>query len=102
MHEKRSLRPEPYIYRQRKRNCHWRKLVPEVRNGVVAYIFTLRCLVRASLVAQLIKNCLQCRKPVFDPWVTKSPWRREQRLPAPVFWPREFHGLYIVHEGHKE
>ena len=24
-------------------------------------------------------------------WVGKIPWRRE-RLPTPVFWPREFHG----------
>ena len=30
--------------------------------------------------------------PRFDPWVGKIPWRRE-RLPTPVFWPRE-HGLY--------
>ena len=37
--------------------------------------------------------CLQCRRPRFDPWVGKIPWRRE-RLPTPVFWPREFHGLY--------
>ena len=28
-----------------------------------------------------------------DPWVGKIPWRRE-RLPTPVFWPGEFHGLY--------
>src|SRR5574337_1254644 len=28
-----------------------------------------------------------------DPWVGKTPWRRE-RLPTPVFWPGEFHGLY--------
>ena len=28
-----------------------------------------------------------------DPWIEKSPWRRE-RLPTPVFWPGEFHGLY--------
>ena len=27
----------------------------------------------------------------FDPWVGKTPWRREQ-LPAPIFWPGEFHG----------
>ena len=27
---------------------------------------------------------LQCRKPQFDPWVRKIPWRRE-RLPTPVF-----------------
>ena len=37
--------------------------------------------------------CLQCRRPRFDPWVGKIPWRRE-RLPTPVFWPGEFHGLY--------
>ena len=29
----------------------------------------------------------------FDPWVGKIPWRRE-RLPTPVFWPGEVHGLY--------
>ena len=31
--------------------------------------------------------------PGFDPSVGKIPWRRE-RLLTPVFWPREFHGLY--------
>ena len=37
---------------------------------------------------------------MFDPWVGKIPWRRE-RLPTPVFWPGEFHGL--CHPGgHKE
>ena len=36
---------------------------------------------------------LQCGRPGFNPWVGKIPWRRE-RLPTPVFWPREFHGLY--------
>ena len=56
----------------------------------------------ASLVAQLVKN-LQCRRPGFDPWVGKIPWRRE-RLPTPVFWPGEFHGLCSVYSpwGHKE
>ena len=29
-------------------------------------------------------------KESFDPWVGKTPWRRE-RLPAPVFWPGESH-----------
>ena len=46
-----------------------------------------------SLVAQLVKNPPECRRPGFDPWVGKIPWRRE-RLPTPVFWPGEFHGLY--------
>ena len=39
--------------------------------------------------------CLQCRRPGFDPWVGKIPWRRE-RLPTPVLWPGEFHGLYSL------
>jgi len=32
-------------------------------------------------------------RPGFDSWVGKIPWGRE-RLPTPVFWPGEFHGLY--------
>ena len=36
---------------------------------------------------------LQCGRPGFNPWVGKIPWRRK-RLPTPVFWPGEFHGLY--------
>ena len=44
--------------------------------------------------------CLQCGRPGFDPWVRKIPWRRE-RPPTPVFWPREFHGLYSP-RGRKE
>ena len=40
----------------------------------------------ASPVAQLIKNppAMQRRRPGFDPWVGKIPWRRE-RLPTPAF-----------------
>ncbi|MDK7200534.1 hypothetical protein, partial [Corynebacterium amycolatum] len=45
-----------------------------------------------SLVAQLVKNLLAMQ----ETWVGKIPWRNE-RLPTPVFWPGEFHGLYIVH-----
>ena len=37
--------------------------------------------------------CLQCRRPGFDPWFGKIPWRRE-RLHTPVFWPGE---ICIVH-----
>ena len=57
-------------------------------------------LLRASLVAQLVKNHQQCEGPGFDPWVGKIPWRRE-RLLTPGFWPGEFHGLYSPW-GHKE
>ena len=63
---------------------------PELGASLIAPVFL------GSPVAQLVKNCLQCGRCGFDPWVGKIPWRRE-RLPTPVFWPGEFHGLYIVH-----
>ena len=44
---------------------------------------------RVSIVAQLVKNPLQCGIRGFDSWIVKIAWRRE-RLPTPVFWPREF------------
>ena len=53
-----------------------------------------------SLVAQLVKSPMQCRRPGFYLWVGKIPWRRE-RLPTPVFWPGEFHRLYSPW-GHRE
>ena len=46
----------------------------------------------ASIVAQLVKN----QPPTWETQVQslswEDPWRRE-RLPNPVFWPEEFHGL---------
>ena len=45
----------------------------------------------ASLVAQMVKNLPTMQETQVDPWVGKSPWRRE-RLPTPVFWPGESHG----------
>ena len=33
---------------------------------------------------------MQCRRPRFDPWVGKIPWRRKCQL-TPVFLPGEFH-----------
>ena len=36
---------------------------------------------------------LQYRRPEFNPWAGKIPWRRE-RLSPPVFWSGEFHELY--------
>ena len=44
-------------------------------------------------MSQLVRIHLQCRRPGFDPWLGKIPWRRES-LPIPVFWPGEFQGLY--------
>ena len=51
---------------------------------------------RASLVMQLVKHLpAKCERSGFNPWVGKIPWRKE-RLPTPVFWPGEFHGLYSL------
>ena len=46
-----------------------------------------------KLVAQMVKKkiFLQFRRPGFNPWVTKIPWRREW-LPTPVILLGEFHG----------
>ena len=48
-----------------------------------------RTLERAQMVKK--KICLQCRRPGFNPWVWKIPWRREW-VPTPVFLPGECHG----------
>ena len=60
---------------------------------------------RASLVAQMIKNELQCRRPGFDPWVRKISWRKGWLL-TPVFLLGEFHGQRSLADyspwGHKE
>ena len=45
-----------------------------------------------SLLAQLLKNPPSMQETGFNLWIRKIRWRRE-RLPTPVFWPEEFHGL---------
>ena len=37
------------------------------------------------------ESACKCRRPRFDCWVWKIPWRRECLL-TPVFFPGEFHG----------
>ena len=39
--------------------------------------------------------CLQCRRPGFDPWVGKIPWRRKWQS-TPVFLPGKLHGQRIL------
>ena len=57
------------------------------------------------LVAQMIRICLQCRRPGFNSWVGKISWRREW-LPTPVFLPGESYGerslVGYSPWGHKE
>ena len=48
-------------------------------------VLNYKCL-RASLVAQLVRIYLQCRRPWFDSSVRKIPWRRD-RLPVFLGYP---------------
>ena len=52
------------------------------------------------------RDQLQCRRPEFDPWIRKIPWRSKWQ-PTPVFLPGKFHGqrsLVVTWGpwGHKE
>ena len=42
----------------------------------------------SSMLAQMVKNPLQCQRPGFDPWIRKILWRREW-IPIPLFLPGE-------------
>ena len=64
----------------------------------VAYLFSSKSSRPRWLSWQRIR--LQSGRPKFIPWVGKIPWRGE-RLPTPVFWPGEFHGVYSLW-GHKK
>ena len=37
-----------------------------------------------TVIAQLVRIRLQCRRPQLDSWIRKIPWRRD-RLPTPLF-----------------
>ena len=60
------------------------KLPGPTKRNFVRILMGCGCNLCASLVAQLVKNRLQCRRPQFDSWVRKISWRRD-RLPIPVF-----------------
>ena len=59
----------------------------------------------ASLVAGTSRICLQYKRPGFNPWIRKIPWRREW-LTTLVFLPGESHGQRSLVGyspwGHKE
>ena len=42
-------------------------------------------------IAQSVKNCLQCRRAGFEPWVGKIPWRRAWE-PTLAFFPGKYPG----------
>ena len=53
------------------------------------HLLTYTCIyIWASLLAQLVKNCLQCGRPGFDPWAGRIPWMTAWQ-PTPVSFPGE-------------
>ena len=48
----------------------------ETQMGALYKLMTAWDNLAASLVAEMVKNPLQCRRPRFDPWAGKIPWRR--------------------------
>ena len=44
-----------------------------------------------SSISAQVEISLQCRRPRFNPWVGKIPWKREWQ-PTPILLPGEFHG----------
>ena len=70
------------------------------RLGVSPILFGVYVSLVASLVAQLVKNLPAMQ----ETWVQSLGWEdppRRERLPTPVFWPREFYELYSLW-SHKE
>ena len=47
------------------------------------------------------RDILQCRRPGFDTWVRKIPWRRKWQ-PTPVFLPGESHGQGLTESNTTE
>ena len=56
----------------------------------------------ASLVSQMVRIWLQCRRPGLKPWVRKIPWRRGW-LPIPAFLPGKSYGQKHLagYRGHR-
>ena len=48
-----------------------------IASMMLIYRLLLAKLPWASLVAQRLSVCLECRRSGFDPWVRKIPWRRK-------------------------
>ena len=55
------------------------------------WVFTPTHFKRLPRCAVGKETACQCRRPKFDPWVGKIPWRRKWQ-PTPVFLPEKSHG----------
>ena len=92
-----SFWPEVILFCQLCRTLH--PVGVSLPGSTVATFSSVQSLSHVQLFATLggpkrlrqYRNCLQCRRPGFDPWVGKIPWRKQWLFP-PVFLPGEFHG----------
>ena len=70
-------------------------IYPFIVNEQLAFFFVLAIVNNAVPYGSVVKESIcqgrSCRRPLFDPWIQKSPWRRKWQ-PIPVFLPRESHG----------
>ena len=73
--ENRTIRKGLHLLLTSLANCH-------------ACIFIMH---RLSMCLSGKESVCQCRRPGFNPWVGKIPWRSKGQ-PSPVFLPREPHG----------
>ena len=84
-----------FYIRQKTKKVQLQAFVSIILPFIIAYIYTF---IRASLAAQLVNQgfpgssvgklglpwqLLQCRRPQFDSWVGKIPWKRD-RVPTTV------------------
>ena len=75
-------------YRFLKRQVSWSGIPISLR----IFQFVVICTVKIFPGGSVGKNvCLECRRPGFDPWFGKMPWRRKWQ-PTPVFLPGKSHG----------
>jgi len=88
-----SLFPDSSVSKESACNAGDPGLIPGLRRSAAKGIGYPLQYSWASLMAQLVKICLQCKRPGFNPWIGKIPRRRE-RLPTPVFWRGKSHRLY--------
>ena len=83
--------PEPHRQVHSEVPVTSRSVFPKTAVPVLESFSVVHCSSRLPWWLRGRRICLQCRRPGFNPWVGKIPWRRE-RLPTPVFWPGGFHG----------
>ena len=66
-------------------------LSPNFGNSDLFFSFCKLLSLELTLWLRWSRVCLKCRRPRFDPWVGKIPWKRKWQ-PTLVFLPGEFHG----------